>query len=413
MPNELARALKYASKHHRGQTRKGSDVPYVAHLLATSALVLEDGGSEREAIAALLHDVVEDTDVSRRDVRKRFGRKVARIVAACTDVDGDGTHTAKNWMRRRRRMLARLRDTGTSTSVVRVKAADSLANVRSLTADLRRHGPEVWTRFHAGAVDQLWYYRSVAVIVSVRLPGYLADELRVAVHELERVSGWWFDVGDPQAGTQLDRRARRRWGQATRLGRGLERRALLVGGRRRPGAVSRPLRQRDALVGEALLLRVGELPGDRRAGHRIRDHRPGPRTEGSPHASAAALSAARCSSVGGVGLVPSAGRCGSVTPWLARHCFCVVGERLRVRTGGPVGCRAVAVPEPAPLSSAAPANVPKLATASPATITVPRITPQVRTDRALADRDRRGGTGAASSRSRALLSMPALGLSGS
>ena len=72
--------------------------------------------------------------------------------------------------------------------------------MRSLTADLRGHGLEVWTWFHAGAVDQLWYYRSVAVIVSVRLPGYLADELRVAVHELERVSGWWFDVGDPQAG---------------------------------------------------------------------------------------------------------------------------------------------------------------------------------------------------------------------
>ena len=200
MPNELARALKYASKHHGGQTRKGGDVPYVAHLLAVSALVLEDGGSERQAIAALLHDVVEDTDVSRRDVRKRFGRKVERIVAACTDVDGGGSHTAKNWMRRRRRMLARLRDPSTSTSVVRVKAADSLANVRSLTADLRRQGPEVWTSFHAGAVDQLWYYRSVAVVVSVRLPGLLADELRVAVHELERVSGWWFDVGDPQGG---------------------------------------------------------------------------------------------------------------------------------------------------------------------------------------------------------------------
>jgi (p)ppGpp synthase/HD superfamily hydrolase len=200
MPNDLARALKYASKQHGGQKRKGSDVPYVAHLLMTSALVLEDGGSERQAIAALLHDVVEDTAVSRRDVRKRFGRKVARIVAGCTDVDGGGSHTAKNWMRRRRRTLARLRDPSTSTSVVRVKAADSLANVRSLTADLRRHGPEVWTRFHAGAVDQLWYYRSVAVVVSVRLPGFLADELRVAVHELERVSGWWFDVGDPQAG---------------------------------------------------------------------------------------------------------------------------------------------------------------------------------------------------------------------
>lgn len=202
MPNDFTRALKFASKHHAGQTRKGSDVPYLAHLLGVSALVLEDGGSEREAIAALLHDVIEDTGVSRRDVRKRFGRKVARIVAACTDIDKGldkgKKRTAENWLERRRRLLARLRDTHSSPSVVRVKAADSLSNVRSLTADLRRHGPEMWTQFHAGAIDQLWYYRSVSVIVSVRLPGFLADELRVAVQELERVSGWWFDVGDPQ-----------------------------------------------------------------------------------------------------------------------------------------------------------------------------------------------------------------------
>jgi (p)ppGpp synthase/HD superfamily hydrolase len=201
MPNDLARALKYAAKHHARQTRKGSTVPSLSHLLSVSALVLEDGGTQREAIAAVLHDVIEDTGVTARKVRKRFGRKVARIVVACTDVEGDERHTAKNWLRRRRRMLARLRDPGTSKSVVRVKAADSLSNVRSLTADLRRQGPGVWTRFHAGAVDQLWYYRSVAVIVSVRLPGHLADELRVAVHELERVSGWWFDVGDPQEGS--------------------------------------------------------------------------------------------------------------------------------------------------------------------------------------------------------------------
>ena len=204
MSSELARALKFATKRHAHQTRKGRAVPALAHLLAVSSLVLEDGGNQREAVAALLHDVLEDTDTSRRAVRKRFGRKVARIVDACTDVSRGGTHTAKNWMRRRRKMLARLRDPSTSTSVVRVKAADSLANARSLTADLRQQGPEIWSHFHAGAVDQLWYYRSVAVIVSVRLPGFLADELRVAVGELERVSGWWFDVGDPQAGATIE-----------------------------------------------------------------------------------------------------------------------------------------------------------------------------------------------------------------
>jgi hypothetical protein len=84
--------------------------------------------------------------------------------------------------------------------VLRVKAADSLANARTTLADLRRHGPETWGRFHAGAVDQLWYYRSVSVVLSARLPGLLSDELRVAVRELEELAGWWFDVGDPQPG---------------------------------------------------------------------------------------------------------------------------------------------------------------------------------------------------------------------
>ena len=249
MPNEVARALKYASKHHRGQTRKGSDVPCVAHLLAVSALVLEDGGSEREAVAALLHDVVEDTDVSRRDVRKRFGRKVARIVAACTDVDGDGTHTAKNWMKRRRRMLARLRDpehvdvsgTGEGRRLARKRA---IAHCRPPPLRARGVG-QLPRRARSTSSGTL---RSVAVIVSVRFPGHLADELRVAVHELERVSGWWFDVGDPQAGTSTARSSERAAGGV------------------------------------------------------------------SPQASAAALNAARCSSVGGVGRVPSAGRCGGVTP---------------------------------------------------------------------------------------------------
>ena len=202
MSSELARALKFAAKRHAHQTRKGRDVPALAHLLAVSSLVLEDGGSQREAVAALLHDVLEDTDTSRRAVRKRFGRKVARIVDACTDVSRGGTHTAKNWMRRRRQMLARLRDPSTRMSVVRVKAADSLANARSLTAYLRQQGPEVWSHFHAGAVDQLWYYRSIAVILVARHPGAASDELRATVTEMEALSRWWFDVGDPQPGSR-------------------------------------------------------------------------------------------------------------------------------------------------------------------------------------------------------------------
>jgi (p)ppGpp synthase/HD superfamily hydrolase len=197
---DLSDAVAFATRHHRGQTRRGSNVPSLAHLLAVAALVLEDGGSERQAVAAVLHDVVEDTDATVRKVRKRFGRKVARIVEACTDVAGGEVQDASTWFDRRRRMLARLGDPATPRSVVRIKAADALQNVRSLTGDLRRHGPSIWSRFHAGAVDQLWYLRSVSLVVAERLPGRLADELRVAVGELERVSSWWFDVGDPQVG---------------------------------------------------------------------------------------------------------------------------------------------------------------------------------------------------------------------
>ncbi len=203
----FAHAVEWAAALHHGQTRKGTDVPYVAHLLGVAALVLDDGGSEREAIAALLHDAIEDAGVSPKQIRRRFGSKVARIVVGCTDVEvrGDRAPTkqlrrrsAKNWRKRKQRTIRHLADPDTSSSVLRVKAADSLWNARSIVADLRRTGPEVWQRFHAGAVDQLWYHRSVAVVLSQRFPGALTDELRATVGEMERLAGWWFDVGDPQ-----------------------------------------------------------------------------------------------------------------------------------------------------------------------------------------------------------------------
>jgi hypothetical protein len=84
--------------------------------------------------------------------------------------------------------------------VLRVRAADALFNARSIVADLRRHGPETWQRFHAGAVDQLWYHRSLAIVLGHRHPGLLSDELRATVGEMEQLAGWWFDVGDPQPG---------------------------------------------------------------------------------------------------------------------------------------------------------------------------------------------------------------------
>ena len=219
-------ALAWALELHGTQRKKGADVPYVAHLLAVAGLVLDDGGSEKQAAAALLHDVLEDTGATAAEVRERFGRKVARIVVACTDVSADAKRgknakhgkdakhgkgrkrekrDASTWRARKERSIAKLQDPATPRGVLRVRAADALVNARAIVADLRRIGPETWLRFNAGAVDQLWYHRSVAVALQARHPGLLTDELRVTVREMERLAGWWFDVGDPQPGRRPDR----------------------------------------------------------------------------------------------------------------------------------------------------------------------------------------------------------------
>jgi (p)ppGpp synthase/HD superfamily hydrolase len=203
----FASALEWAIDLHGAQTRKGTDIPYVAHVLDVAALVLRDGGSEAEAIAALLHDVIEDAGVKPKRIRHRFGRKVSRIVKACTEtIDGElptktrAPRDASTWRTRKEESLAKLRDPATPDAVLRVRGADALANARSIVADLRRDGPETWQRFHAGAVDQLWYFRSLAVAFGTRRPGPLSDELRAAVTEMEALARWWFDVGDPQPG---------------------------------------------------------------------------------------------------------------------------------------------------------------------------------------------------------------------
>jgi (p)ppGpp synthase/HD superfamily hydrolase len=205
----FADAVEWAAELHRHQTRKGTGVPYVAHLLEVAALVLHDGGSESEAIAALLHDAIEDARVKPKKIRRRYGRKVARIVKACTEtVDGElptkskAPRDASTWRRRKQEAIDHLAADRVPVAVLRVKAADALANARSIVVDLRRNGPEVWQRFHAGAIDQLWYYRSLTVILVARHPGALSDELRATVTEMEALSRWWFDVGDPQPGAR-------------------------------------------------------------------------------------------------------------------------------------------------------------------------------------------------------------------
>jgi (p)ppGpp synthase/HD superfamily hydrolase len=191
-------ALVYATQLHATQLRKGSGVPYVSHLLATAALVLEHGGDEDHAIAALLHDAVEDQGGRKTlaAIRRRFGPVVADLVEACSDTDA----TPKPpWRPRKEAYLAHLRRT---TAAVRlVSAADKLHNARSTVADLRVHGASVWKRFHAGPVDQLWYYRSLVAIFRRRGPRHLAEELARVVDEMDALA-------TPRAAARPVRRAR-------------------------------------------------------------------------------------------------------------------------------------------------------------------------------------------------------------
>jgi len=181
-PSRFGRAVAFAADRHAGQTRKSTNVPYLAHLLAVASLVLDAGGGEDEAIAALLHDVIEDTGTTAEEIDQRFGSTVRDIVVGC----GEKNHDVDDWHTRKTSYLAALRDDDTTEQVLRVSCADKLHNARSILADYRAVHDELWARFHAGKADQLWYYTSLAEIFSERLPGQLASELSYAVAELRR-----------------------------------------------------------------------------------------------------------------------------------------------------------------------------------------------------------------------------------
>lgn len=179
-------ALRFAAATHRSQVRKGSGIPYVGHLLGVCSLVIEDGGDENEAIAALLHDAAEDQggETMLAEIRTRFGDQVATIVAACSDT----FETPKPpWRERKQSYIAHL--DGEPESVLRVSLADKLFNARAILRDYLLSGDDVWSRFKAGRDGQLWYYRKLADCFAERLPGRMAVELAEVVDELERVTG--------------------------------------------------------------------------------------------------------------------------------------------------------------------------------------------------------------------------------
>jgi len=187
-------ALVYANVVHRNQRRKSTQIPYVSHLLGVASIVLEFGGDEDEAIAALLHDAREDQGGEREleQIRSRFGDRVAAIVAGCSDDMPEDPKHKLPWPERKATYQEHIRST-TDRSVLLVSAADKLHNARATLYDLRRHGPSVWSRFKAGRDASLWNYRSLIDAYSAhssdgRVSG-VVNELRRVVEELSSDGG--------------------------------------------------------------------------------------------------------------------------------------------------------------------------------------------------------------------------------
>jgi len=183
---DVAAALAMAATLHRCQLRKGTSTPYLAHLLGVTALVWEYAGDEEQAIAALLHDAVEDQGgaPTLERIRLGFGDRVAGIVDACTDTDEE---PKPPWLERKKRYLAHVSDVREDALIVSM--ADKLYNVRAILADYRTLGDGVWDRFNAGKTDVLWYYRALVNAFRTRTSGVLLDHLDGAVTELEDAVG--------------------------------------------------------------------------------------------------------------------------------------------------------------------------------------------------------------------------------
>jgi (p)ppGpp synthase/HD superfamily hydrolase len=183
------RAFELASQIHATQLRKGTTIPYMAHLMSVAALVLEYGGREDAAIAALLHDAVEDSDDGAQTearIRAGFGDHVAGIVIGCSDAIAVPGQPKPPWPDRKTRYLDRL-TAETDPDVLLVSACDKLHNMRSVITDLHTCGPALWNRFSENnPASQLWYYQSLVASYRGRVPVELFAELDRALDQLRR-----------------------------------------------------------------------------------------------------------------------------------------------------------------------------------------------------------------------------------
>lgn len=194
--SKLAEAFDYAAMEHQHQLRKSTDIPYISHLMSVSALVMEHGGDEEQAIAGLLHDVIEDAKPQSRipeikdEILNRFGPRVLELVEGCTDGEPDGKGGRGDWKPRKEAYLAKL--VNKPEELLLVSCCDKLHNSRATLTDLVTHGNKVFDRFTASQEETLWYYRSLSAIFSSRLQGtgaeVVARELALTVKGIEMLA---------------------------------------------------------------------------------------------------------------------------------------------------------------------------------------------------------------------------------
>ena len=186
--DRFAAAMAYAYQVHSGQRRKGTGIPYIAHILGVTAIAMEYGADEEQAIAALLHDAAEDGggEATLAEIRARFGDAVADIVLGCSDSLVEDPEDKLPWQERKENYLAHLENA--SESVCLVSAADKLHNVRSIIRDYHEHGPAIWDRFQGRRDGTLWYYETVAHTLIRRFRSQLTRDLQDEVDKLLRLA---------------------------------------------------------------------------------------------------------------------------------------------------------------------------------------------------------------------------------
>ena len=201
---QFEKALVYATRIHGGKLRKKTRIPYIGHILGVTAIAMEYGANETEAIAALLHDAVEDCGGAKRlrDIECKFGKQVAKIVAGCTDTD----QTPKPpWLERKKAYVAHVRRA--SIPIKLVSASDKLHNVRAILMDYRQEGEKLWSRFKGGKQGALWYYRALVNAFTGKRIRALVQEIDRTLTQLESLSNNGVQVRHPPA--ESDKNVRR------------------------------------------------------------------------------------------------------------------------------------------------------------------------------------------------------------